>query len=79
MYGSYMTLGEAIGHLYRWRIYGGDNFHAALFHLFQKADDQNLGHLSIGFPAESLAWKMWTAAADEWEFFRQHGYDRAKP
>jgi hypothetical protein len=70
---------EAVGHLYNWRAYGGDNFHSLLYILFQKGSHGNRERLGDGFPWEFEAWNQWQAAPSETEFFEHFGIKTIQP
>lgn len=74
-----MTLEDAIRELFFWQynwLHGHprDNFHAILYGLIHKADQQNKARLRLAFPEEVQAWEMWVAAPKEEAFFAEHGW-----
>ncbi len=72
-------LKEAVGHLYNWKRYGGDNFHSLMFTMFQKGSHGNRERLGEGFPWEFEAWNQWQAAPNENEFFERFGIREKQP
>ena len=72
MSGGDMNLDEAIRELYYSKYQNNDNFHSMLYRLIAKADPSNRRRLSVGFPAEVLAYTMWLESENEKEFFEKY-------
>lgn len=62
---------HALFDMYLWRTSRGDSFRHKLFDLMNKADAANLNKLTIAFPQEALAYKLWYNSPDEGVFLKQ--------